>query len=125
MECFDDRAGNAASFGHVVAVPGGPFPDGLVLVTVRPAGRGGRAPRRDAACAVTAETRCGREVGVEGLAELAGVLLRKVDGVVHAVESEFDSTVGFASVNVIGQQGDDLFCHGEVAPESAVSGTGE
>src|SRR3954447_26602790 len=101
MECFDDRAGNAASFGHVVAVPGGPFPDGLVLVTVRPGGCGGGAPRRDAACAATAQTRCGREVGVEGLAQLAGVLSPKIDGVVHAVESEFDGAVGLASVNVI------------------------
>src|SRR4051794_27153791 len=73
VEGVDDRARDAASFGHLVAVSVGPFPDGLVLVAVRPAGcSSGCATCRDAACAAAAEAGRGGEVGIECLAELAG-----------------------------------------------------
>src|SRR3954447_25163453 len=43
--------------------------------------------------------------------DLISYLLRQVDGVIHAVEPEFDSPVGVAAVEVIGQHGNDLLGH--------------
>src|SRR4051794_31110564 len=55
VERLHDGGGDAPSFGDGVAVLGGPFPDGLILVAVRPA-RGGCAAGRDTPGGVTSET---------------------------------------------------------------------
>src|SRR6187455_2600850 len=85
---LDDRAGDAAALGHLVAVPVRPLADRLILIAAA-AAAGGRsaAPGGTAVTAAAADPARHRKVRVQRLAQFSGVLLRQVDGVVDAVES--------------------------------------
>src|SRR4051812_37026950 len=78
VERFDDGTGDTTAVGQLVAVFRRPFADGLILVPVGP-DRRRRGPRGDTAVrGGAADPGGGREVGVECLAEFAGVLLGQV-----------------------------------------------
>ena len=78
-------------------------------------GAGGDAP----VCTGAGDFGCGRQVGVECLAEFAGVLLGQVDGVIHAVEPELDRAIGVAAVEIVREHRDDLLGHSFPTPRNA------
>jgi hypothetical protein len=85
-------------------VLGGLLPDGLILNAAGPArrcrGAGTDTPVRTGA----ADPGGDRQIRVERLAELAGVLLGQVDAVIHAVEPELDRAVGVPAADVIARR---------------------
>src|ERR671938_917470 len=106
LERLHHRGGDTAPLGDLITVLGGPFTDRLILFPTRAAARRRPTGPRCAAALDTAPSYpgTGADVGLQGLAELAGVLLRQIDGEIYPVESEFDGAIRFASVEVIGQQ---------------------
>src|SRR5689334_8022740 len=109
---LDDRARDAAALGHLVTVLVGPLADRLVLIAAAAAARGGSAaPGGPAVAATATHAGRGRKVGVQRLAQFSGVLLGQIDRVVDTVESEFDSAVRLASVEIIGKEGNYLLGH--------------
>src|SRR6201991_4866646 len=113
--CLHDVARDTPALGCSVAFLVRPLANSLILVAARATGaRGSAATSR----ANRGPADPGRRVQerVERLAQLAGVLLREVDRVVHTVESELDGTVGLSAVEVVGQKGYYLLGHGVPAP---------
>jgi hypothetical protein len=107
----DDVGGDAAPVGDFEAFGACPFADcGLIMAADW---RGGPAGSPGGGYAAS-----GGDVGLQCLGELVGVLLREIDLVAGAVESELNGPFGGAAMQVIGE--DDLcaLCHVASSPLS-------
>src|SRR3954452_12971694 len=112
--CVAHALRNAAAFGDLETVAYGPVADGFVLVA--PAGRpaGGHTGRTGRPYGVSAaDPGTGGDEGIQGLAQLSGIRLGKVDRVTGAVQGELDRAVRLLSVQIVDESGDYLPCHND------------
>src|SRR5689334_7133420 len=122
MELVDDLLRDAAPVGDLLAGLLGPIADRLVLFPVRRStapSPSGPAAHHDAPARYPGTS---AHVRREDVPQFRRVLVGEVDLVLNTVESELDSLVGVASVEVVHQLVNDLLSHAPLSSRTRVIG---